>query len=745
MNSFLSILLLITVLPIFQPISSSKTFYDNQGIQEDLQIFDINPNIEPSIDRKLKRQSQNNDPELYFPTFLFYSIEVANLLIENLYDNDSNVFHSATVEEWDNNSINTEKRTYDNAQAILGLLKLADAVINETERDFALNIAEKTGNGLMDILWDPDFDGLFVSDTDRYKKPGVHGKAIQAFIGGLFVSDTDRYKKPGVHGKAIQAFIGLYEETDNPTFRDMALNTFNFLDATAWNDTKGYYHYVTSHTGSPLDENPYPGDLYEPQSLRVDHNAIMGNALLNLYRMESNETYLTKAVQIFDIINATCRNTSTNLFYTGVDTKEQVVVPDTSDIFINSLVLEFLFNLYNVTEDMKYYEDFFPLLNSVLLHFWDNNYGGFIATSSSINSSFNDETKYTERQFYGILALDKAYELTDSNLYYNLILDTVEILNAKLYDQVNGGYYQLSNPDGTQGEFPSWRWKTTVTQSLAIYSLANLWLYSKPGVLNVLWSPSTPRPQDRVTLITAAFDLAGISTVFLNYSIGNSDYELKEMVPHSVGNMFNVTLDPPHPDGTTINFNILVNDTLGNQTIRGDYSFLWQTDIWPPNVQEIGFLPGVEVPVNEEFSVYVSAQDVPTQGTVKYIRFHYHRTGGNDKSLSLEQTDIHIWKITFSDGLSTPGTYAYYFESIDNELNPGFSHVSYFYILGQIETPPLMLIIGLLVVVGVVVPAGLYTFIEYKKKSARTTLKEIKNVRHTQRGRKLKKRGTRRT
>jgi hypothetical protein len=47
--------------------------------------------------------------------------------------------------------------------------------------------------------------------------------------------------------------------------------------------------------------------------------------------------------------------------------------------------------------------------------------------------------------------------------------------------------------------------------------------------------------------------------------------------------------------------------------------------------------------------------------------------------------------------------------------------------------------------IGVVVPAGLYTFVEYKKRSARTTLKEIKNVRYKQRGRKLKKRGTRRT
>ena len=179
--------------------------------------------------------------------------------------------------------------------------------------------------------------------------------------------------------------------------------------------------------------------------------------------------------------------------------------------------------------------------------------------------------------------------------------------------------------------------------------------------------------------------------------------------------------------------------------IRGQYSFLWQNDRWPPDVQEIGFLPGIEIPVNEEFSIIVIAQDVPAQGTVKYVRFHYHRSGGDDISLPLEQIDIHIWSITFPFGLPSPGTYAYYFESIDYDLNPGFSHVSNFYILGQIETPPLSTIIGLLVLIGIVVPTGLYTFVEYKKKNARTTLKEIKNVRYKQKGRKLKKRGTRRT
>jgi hypothetical protein len=526
----------------------------------------------------------------------------------------------------------------------------------------------------------------------------------------------------------------------------VAINAFEFIDEWAWNNTYGYYIYVTSHTGAPLSENPNSQDPYEPQSLRVDHNVLMGNALLDLYRVDQNELYLSKARQIYNIINNTCRNISTNLFHTGINSKHDIVIPDTADLFINSLVLEFLANLYNVTEDSSYYDDFFPLLHSVMIHFWDNRYGGFMASTSSPFGYFSDTTKFTERQFYGIRALDEAYKLTDSNLYYNLILDTVEFLNDKIYDQVNGGYYQLASGDGSQGEDPSWRSKVTVTQSLAVYSLANIWMYSKPGALNVIWSPSTPRPQDKVTLLIAAFDSAGISTVFLNYSINKGTYKFQEMIPHSIGNMFNTTLTPPHSDGTTIDFNIIITNTLDVKAVRGEYSFLWQTDKWPPEVQEIGFLPGVEIPVHEEFSIFVSAHDIPSQGDVEYIRIHYHRTGEDPRSLPLERIDTHIWRVIFTDGLPVPGTYAYYFESADLGLIPGFSHISYFRILGaEVPPTPLPAVIGLLLGIGVVVPGGLYTYVEYKKKSARKILKNRKQVRDITRGRKLSKRGRKRT
>ncbi|MFX0125837.1 MAG: AGE family epimerase/isomerase [Candidatus Hodarchaeota archaeon] len=722
--SFLSALFLAAVLPSILPFSfiniiSSGKKPTNQKLFQNLNVKPIN---EFSTDLKLEEIIQDTDAEAYFPNFLFYSIEIANLLIENLYDTDSDCFYFSTSEEWEKTAINTDKRTYDNTQAILALVKLADAVINQTEREFALDIAEKTSNGLLTNLWDRNF-------------------------GGFFASQSDRYKKPGIQAKAIQAFLALYEATGSSTYRDVAFETFNLIETWTWDETNGYYIYMTSHSGSPLRENPNSQDPYEPRSLRVDHNTLMGNALLDLYRVESNAKYLTKALQIYDIINTTCRNNFTNLFYTGVDSNLELVSPDLTDLFINSLVLEFLANLYNVTEDPKYFDDFFSVMYSVLLHFWDNTYGGFIASCSYIDSYLDDKTKFTERQFYGIRALDEAFKLTNNDLYYNLILDTVEILNTKLYDQVNGGYYQLTNADGTLSADPSWRSKFTVTQSLAIYSLANLWMYSKPGALNVLWSPSTPRPQDRVSILIAAFDSAGISNVFLNYSINNGDYNLKEMNPHSVGNMFIITLEPQNSNGTTIDFNIIISNNLNIQTIRGEYSFLWQFDKWPPEVQEIGFIPGTEIPVHEEFSIIVSAHDVPSQGDVKYVRLHYHNSQHPErKSRLFTRIDAHIWEITFPDGLPEPGTYAYYYESTDLTQLTSFSHVNFFSILGQPASPilPLSSIIGLLVVFGIIVPGGLYTYVEYKKKSARKTLKTRKQKRYKEEGRKLTKRGTKR-
>ena len=85
--SFLTILLVLTILPTWQPISPTSNPIQETESQKDFQIFGIENNNVPPIDLKLLKQTQETDPELYFPTFLFYSIEIANILIQNLYDN----------------------------------------------------------------------------------------------------------------------------------------------------------------------------------------------------------------------------------------------------------------------------------------------------------------------------------------------------------------------------------------------------------------------------------------------------------------------------------------------------------------------------------------------------------------------------------------------------------------------------------------------------------------------------------
>ncbi|MFW9780282.1 MAG: AGE family epimerase/isomerase [Candidatus Heimdallarchaeota archaeon] len=660
-----------------------------------------------------------DDPEAYFPNFLYYSVEIANALIDYLYDNTSGGFYVSTGVNWDPSSVNRLKRTYDNAQAILALLKLSDAVINEAERNFAIEIAIKTGNCLIRDLYDNN-------------------------VGGFYIASNNQYKKPGVNAKAIQALLALYETTGNQSYHEIALSAQEFLDSHAWKSSNGYYVYLLAHYGATASENPNPSDPFDPGSIRVDHNALMGDVLLNLYKVENDEKYLNKAIQIFDFLNETCRDPKTGLFYDGLDSENNVVSPSSADIFTNTLVLGFLANLYNSTDDIRYYYDFMYLINIVMLDFWDSRYGGFYATYSSDESVKRDEKKYTERLFYGISALDKAYKLTDKDIFYNIILDVVEFLNNKLYDQNHLGYYQITNADGSIGS-DYWNNKFSVTQALSIYELSNLWMYSKPGVLNAIWSPSNPRPQESVTVTVAASDSDGIADVLFNYTVDEAPYELISMDPSAkVGDLYNVEL-PPHTEGTKIRFFIIVNDTFGNQVVRGFYEILWRHDVWAPHIAQVGFDPSVDIIPDTEFSIVVTAIDVPVQGEVRSVRMYYHLSGEPEESVSLNKIGPHLWKVSFPTGLHLAGTYAYYFEAIDDRGNYGYGQSGAFQVLAPLQPVSISFIVLLLTVVLVGVPGGLYGYVELKKKSARKTLKSMRAERYHQRRGSRARRGVKST
>jgi mannose/cellobiose epimerase-like protein (N-acyl-D-glucosamine 2-epimerase family) len=659
-------------------------------------------------------------PDSYFPNFLYYSIEVANAMIDFLYDEEFGGFYRLTDQHWDNSTTVKQKFTYDQAQSIQAMLKLSEAVINTSQRDYALEIAEKTATNMISNLYDQEYQGFFISSENTYKKPGINGKAIQSLI-------------------------SLYNSTNNASYLTKAIEAYDFLEDRGWDDQNKGYYYILSHSGYIAWSNPDSEDPYEPEAKRTDHNVIMGEAVLDLYSATSEAKYLSKAIEIYNSINGSSRNIETGLFYTGTNEEGEIVVPEISDVFVNSLVLEYLSKLYQITGEIKYSTDFFSLLNKVLFYFWDNTNGGFMASYSYDKDITRDEKKYSERQFYALRALDEAFKLSNNEFYYNLILDLVEYLNNKLYDNTHKGYFLLTNRDGNDGE-TFWKDKYAVTQSLAIFELASLWIYSKPGVVNALWSPIKPRPEDSVTIMIAAFDTDGIADVMLNYSLNNQPYELVDMDPSEiVGNMYQYTLDP-NPHGSTLNFNIIVNDTLGNKVIRESYFLTWIYDEEPPHVMVLGVAPANEVYLDTNFSITVSAVDRPSQGTVNNVRIHYRIMGSSAReSRALTQLDKNIWKIEFPSGFDKPNTYEYYFEAIDSRGNYGYTSTFNLVITGPPVTTMFGTVIAGLVIIFLVVPGILYTYYEKRKKGARQILKDERSVRIKTRGRaSLSKRGTKR-
>ncbi|MFW9915107.1 MAG: hypothetical protein ACFFGZ_05805 [Candidatus Thorarchaeota archaeon] len=693
---------------------------DTFGNLLDKKITNVGVSAEEYIlsNTNFARGSAVDDPELYFPNFLFYSKQVANALVDYLYDNVSGGFYRSTSEQWLEQDIDKTKYAYDQAQAILAFLKIAEAVYNDTERDWAIQMANQTANYMITDLMEPAFDG-FTSST----------------IEGV-------YRRGGIQGKAIQALAELYRVTGNQTLLNIAESCLAFMNDYGWDsDGRGYY-YILNHIGSIASQNPAANDPYSPSAKKADHNAIMGKGLLDLYEITNDSAYLSRAIETYRFLNSTCRESETRLFFTGVDSNNKVVEPSHVDVFVNCLVLEFLSELFAITDDSAYRDDFESLLYAVLLSpgFWDHQSAGVYATYSLDTFSGMDTKKYTERQFYLLRALDEAFRITGDEGYYNIILDVMEFLNDNLYDSYHEGYISLATREGVIAE-TSWRDKFTVIQALAIYELANLWLYSKPAVNNAVWSPSNPRPTDDVTVTAAAFDVDGLAGVMCNYSIDKGPYQLATMEAHAqVGNLFTIPFKG-RSNGTTVSFNIIVNDSLGNSFVRGEYNFIFLNDIWSPYVEEVLIEPERVVDVNTEVTTYVYIQDIPSQGRILSASIYYHRADETERFDRLIATsEGGYWTFEFPEKLDTPETIVYYYEAIDDSGNIGFSPDYAIQIKGEkSELPILPFVFGAFILV-LVVPAGLYFYVDQTKKGAKKKLKSIR-MKKKMRG---KKRGTRR-
>lgn len=127
------------------------------------------------------------------------------------------------------------------------------------------------------------------------------------------------------------------------------------------------------------------------------------------------------------------------------DVQDKMIVSQSRHIWTSSQAAMF----YSDSSYTRYAKHGFDFLKK---HMWDNVYGGFFSLRAK-NGSSPDKLYRNQKMAYGnafaIYGLVSYYNLSKDTCALNLAKKTFNWLEAHSYDQINGGYVDPMNQDGT--------------------------------------------------------------------------------------------------------------------------------------------------------------------------------------------------------------------------------------------------------------------------------------------------------
>ncbi|TXT55683.1 MAG: conserved exported protein of unknown function [Candidatus Thorarchaeota archaeon] len=125
---------------------------------------------------------------------------------------------------------------------------------------------------------------------------------------------------------------------------------------------------------------------------------------------------------------------------------------------------------------------------------------------------------------------------------------------------------------------------------------------SGPSVLDVSIEPSTPRPDDVVTVSATILDSTGVDDVILQYRIGSGDWINVTMT--GSGDVYSGDI-PAQAVGTTVTYRIVAYDTLGNENVCNTHSYTVQEEPTDTTTTTTG--PGPSTPIDVGTLMMVAA------------------------------------------------------------------------------------------------------------------------------------------
>jgi len=635
---------------------------------------------------------------------------------------DGTVYHSGDA-NWVIFQIGTGLASY--YWLITAVSRMYEITNNQT---YSIGVS-RAANKMVDLFLDPLYPGFYVNE----------------------ISDPElaQTKRPGVQAYAYWALETAESINASLDFTSEKESAIRCLTDMLYDPVYGGFFFYTMRNGS-LTIPDWFFEIYPNDGKRLDHLALGANVLYDVGISTGNSTLISMADQALTLMQgrmkyyfdmelvglklAVTRDGGTVIVEEGLRPAHTIVTD------INAIAIRALVKGYEITGNTTYIDTAFDVFDALLANNWDTVQGGWFAeTLDGIPFDVLDDEdvkyyKYSEIQFQIILALEDMYEATNSLFPIRMVIDTLELVIARLWEPVDEGFISNSNQDWAVID-PLWEVHYTSVQAQGLLGLERIWAFGLPIVSHVRISPTNPRPEDIIGFAASALDSDGIDTVYVNYTItdgSNITMGILPLYPNpSISGVYNNTLGVLE-DNSGVNFLVIANDTLGRVFIAGSYYFIVRADTFAPGVYLKTIYPIDEVRVGDEVVIDVETKEFPSHGHTISCKIWWKIGVGVfvSENMTLVGIDGHSWIWRISLGEFFGGDILdFYFEAEDEKGNVGVSILYKLTILGPpIDVSPFVAF-QIVVVAGLVAaPAIGYSYVRLRKRSSGDLQREGKKA-----------------
>ncbi|MHA2024507.1 MAG: hypothetical protein ACW98U_01305 [Candidatus Thorarchaeota archaeon] len=672
----------------------------------------VSPEYRLDIRENARETILSQEEEYNISSYQDFTEATIDVLFDRLLNHtDGTVFHAGDA-NWELFQISTSLTSY--YWFIAAASRAYEITGNQT---YSIGIS-KAANRMVDLFLDPIYPGFYVNQVSA--------------------PELAESKRAGVQAYAYWALDAAESVNASLDFTAEKNSAIKCLTDMLYDPVYGGFYFFTLRNGS-LNIPDYIHEVYPNDGKRLDHLALGANVLYDVGISTGNSTLTDIAHQAISLMLGKMRyyydmelmgfKLAVQRNGTGYIVEIPLRPAHTIVTDINAIAIRALMKGYAVSGNTTFIDNAFDVFRALLQSNWDTVEGGWFAETvdgEPFDPNYDEDVKfykYSEIQFQMILALEDMYEASDDLFPIRMVIDTLELVLARLWEPVDEGFVSNSNQEWAIID-PSWEIHYTAVQAQAILSLERIWAFGLPIVSHVRVGPTNPRPHDVITLAATALDEDGIDYVYANYTLTIGTNITQGVLPliasPSITGVFNNTLGTL-PDECGVNFLVVANDTTGRVFVAGSYYFIVRADVFAPGVYLKTIYPIEEVRVGDNVVIDVETKEFPTHSHTSYCEIWWRLnaanvfTGENMTLVGVDGTSL-IWRIVMGE-FNGGDVIDFYFESRDEAGNLGASILYKLTILGPfIDVTPFSAFQILAVIGLVAAPAVGYSFVRVRNR-----------------------------